>query len=256
MAEKKRKSTRNFNLEKPVERHFDIEKDEIDVGSPVTPVSSPTEQNGAFGQQATSCPPETPDNVASNETGRSSGGSKKWIAAVAGLLVAGGLAYYFAGGNPQNDDEGFAPSEKTITALADSTERAVEETDSAATALISENKSGESGVLSGPSSENDQNGPQQETSQKGANEKRVSTSPGENNSSPGNIGIVQEKATTSPSVKVSNDNTADSGTIEEEARKVLDGVYGNNPERKRLLGAKYNAIQKRVNEMYRKGLVR
>ena len=47
------------------------------------------------------------------------------------------------------------------------------------------------------------------------------------------------------------DNTGGRGPIEEEAVKVIRGVYGNNPERRQLLGANYEAIQKRVNEMYR-----
>ena len=250
MAEKKRKSTRNFNLEKPVERHFDIEKDDINVGSPSTPSPSPAEQGGAPAQQGTSYLPETPDNGASNGTGSSSGGSKKWLAAAAGILVVGGLAYHFVGSNPQNGDEGLVSSDTTITALADTTGSTTEDTDSATTKLIPEKDSGGSEVQSG------QSGPLENTSQAGANEKSVSTSPSGGNSSSGNAGKVQKKVTSSPSANVSNDNTAGSGTIEEEAQKVLDGVYGNNPERRRVLGTKYKAIQKRVNEMYRKGLVR
>lgn len=48
--------------------------------------------------------------------------------------------------------------------------------------------------------------------------------------------------------------TSVSNDIEAEARKVVDGMYGNNPERRKLLGDKYEAIQARVNEMKRQGL--
>lgn len=36
----------------------------------------------------------------------------------------------------------------------------------------------------------------------------------------------------------------------------LKGVYGNGQERKDKLGASYAKIQHKVNELYRKGLVR
>lgn len=44
--------------------------------------------------------------------------------------------------------------------------------------------------------------------------------------------------------------------IDLEVQKVLKGVYGNGQERKDKLGASYAKIQRKVNELYRKGLVR
>ena len=41
--------------------------------------------------------------------------------------------------------------------------------------------------------------------------------------------------------------------IEEKAMQVWDGIYGNGTERKYKLGSDYQAVQKRVNEMYRNG---
>lgn len=44
--------------------------------------------------------------------------------------------------------------------------------------------------------------------------------------------------------------------VDLEVQKVLKGVYGNGQERKDKLGASYAKIQRKVNELYRKGLVR
>jgi cytoskeletal protein RodZ len=41
------------------------------------------------------------------------------------------------------------------------------------------------------------------------------------------------------------------GNLDEKARQVIRGDFGNGAERKQNLGHEYNAIQQRVNEMYR-----
>lgn len=55
---------------------------------------------------------------------------------------------------------------------------------------------------------------------------------------------------------VSNTLVQISGNLEENARQVIRGVFGNGQERKDKLGSAYSEIQGRVNEMYRQGLVR
>lgn len=47
-----------------------------------------------------------------------------------------------------------------------------------------------------------------------------------------------------------------SGSVEEKARQVIRGDYGNGNVRKQKLGEEYSEIQSAVNEMYRKGLVK
>ena len=47
-----------------------------------------------------------------------------------------------------------------------------------------------------------------------------------------------------------------SGTLEEKAREVIRGNYGNGEVRKQKLGDQYAEIQGKVNEMYRNGLVK
>ena len=44
--------------------------------------------------------------------------------------------------------------------------------------------------------------------------------------------------------------------VEEKARQVIRGDYGNGNVRKQKLGEEYSEIQSAVNEMYRKGLVK
>ena len=47
-----------------------------------------------------------------------------------------------------------------------------------------------------------------------------------------------------------------SGTLEEKAKEVIRGNYGNGEVRKQKLGDQYAEIQSKVNEMYRNGLVK
>lgn len=47
-----------------------------------------------------------------------------------------------------------------------------------------------------------------------------------------------------------------SGTLEEKAKEVIRGNYGNGEVRKQKLGDQYSDIQSKVNEMYRNGLVK
>lgn len=46
-----------------------------------------------------------------------------------------------------------------------------------------------------------------------------------------------------------------SGDVEENARRVIRGDFGNGMERRDKLGTSYSEIQGKVNEMYRQGLV-
>ena len=50
--------------------------------------------------------------------------------------------------------------------------------------------------------------------------------------------------------------TIPSGTLEEKAKDVIRGNYGNGEVRKQKLGDQYAEIQSKVNEMYRNGLVK
>jgi len=264
MAEKNRKSKRHFNLEKPVERHFDIEKDESIASAPAvapstTPVSPATDKKSAHSV-------ETPDkgktNVGTSNNGNtdngteggSRGGSKKWIAAVAGLLVAGGLAYHFAGSDSQGNEGGVLPDSTTV--LNDTTGQVANETDST-TANFAQEEGGESESVQANNVKGGEGNTQPNNSNAATNVKDdTQASNTVKSSASGNEGKVDEKKVSASPSNVSTENTGGNGSVEEEAQKVLLGVYGNNPERRKALGANYRAIQKRVNELYRKGLVR
>lgn len=49
----------------------------------------------------------------------------------------------------------------------------------------------------------------------------------------------------------SNGSASSSGSIEEKARQVISGSFGNGEERKQALGTEYAAIQAKVNELYK-----
>lgn len=57
-------------------------------------------------------------------------------------------------------------------------------------------------------------------------------------------------ATSTPAVSIPE------GILEQKAKEVIRGNYGNGADRKKALGSEYNAIQSKVNEMYRDGEVK
>ena len=56
---------------------------------------------------------------------------------------------------------------------------------------------------------------------------------------------------TNPVVTNSSNPVFSQETLEEKARRVIRGDFGNGAKRKRALGSEYDAIQQKVNEMYR-----
>lgn len=67
---------------------------------------------------------------------------------------------------------------------------------------------------------------------------------------------TQSKPTATQATKPSSSTSAPvSGDVEENARRVIRGDFGNGQERKDKLGSSYSEIQGKVNEMYRQGLV-
>lgn len=85
---------------------------------------------------------------------------------------------------------------------------------------------------------------EQLTTTNGNNDVQETTSANTNNSSTSQSNTITS-STSSPKLQ---------GTIEEKARQVISGEFGNGADRKRALGAEYAAIQAKVNEMYRNGM--
>ena len=195
MEEKKkqRKSTRNFNMEKHVERHFDIEKEQASVIS-----SKPVA-------------PDSPDSVTTVEDEMQSG-NKKSLVAIIVIVVLAIIAFFIYKGQGSGNSE----TEKSpVVEKSDSTFK--DQSDSVS-------------KKSDVSLATNANTPSAEDS----------------NSSTSDDTQVSDKT-------VSTTNSSSEKAIEEKAKEVWDGVYGNGTERKNKLGSEYKAVQKRVNEMYRNG---
>ena len=77
------------------------------------------------------------------------------------------------------------------------------------------------------------------------------TEPADNNASDD----IQIQSTTNQPAKATNTSTALglTGDLEKDALTVIRGTFGNNPDRKRILGDKYQELQDKVNELYREG---
>lgn len=88
-----------------------------------------------------------------------------------------------------------------------------------------------------------------------ANDNQVAEQPTKQN--PATIAEpAQSKPASTETTKPSPSTSAPvSGDVEENARRVIRGDFGNGQERKDKLGSSYSEIQGKVNEMYRQGLV-
>lgn len=192
---KQRKSTRSFNMEKHVERHFEIEKEELPVGDTSFKKTDEVSDGASSGET-----PGTPNNRG------------KLIAGVVVILAV--LAFVAYRSCSSDHEQNLEP---TNTVVSDSTEKVNADT------VSSVKKTSDS-----------------------ENEKMQA------NDDNGNVGTP---TTSSTSESTTEPRTASSSqkSIEEKAMQVWDGIYGNGTERKSKLGSDYQAVQKRVNEMYRNG---
>jgi len=97
-------------------------------------------------------------------------------------------------------------------------------------------------------------------------QKIISKTPSKNPDTPVTVnsypGESEQPKTSKKAEEVINDKTTTEkigkteDSLETAALSVIRGNYGNNPERKRKLGDRYQEIQNRVNQMYREGKVR
>lgn len=266
MAENKanRKSKRNFSLEKPVERRFDIEKDVDAVPEaptkpdPVKP--TPPNQQTVKPVQGSSdiskksitksggnVPPTGPNGGDDNNDGGN--GSKKWI--IIALIVAAlaACAYFFMRSNKPDE---VADSEIPLLEQNDSTQN--EDNDSTVNAAIDstantanvpeENASANNGdVVNATATDQNVENKSEGTSISQDTDAKQSASYTKN---------LSVNDTPTNQSDVSSHISSSSSSIEQKAKDVWKGVYGNNPDRRRNLGADYEAVQKLVNEMYRR----
>ncbi len=217
--DKKRKSTRHFNLEKRGGHSFDLEKEEIaPAPTTKTPEPSPTVSG-------------TPDSGASN-----GGGSNKWMLIIGIILIVAIIVWLCVRSCSSDNHE--VPNEPEVEAVEPSfsvtdgsEETPVEEVGQSSTEEATEVEV----------STEEASVPAQETATPKVEETANATS----NSVSTNTS-VDNTSKPQPTSAVSSD-------IEAEAMKVIRGEYGIGQQRKNQLGNKYQPIQSRVNELKRQG---
>lgn len=229
---------------------------------------------------------EQPDTVTATppivnpDDGGKKGGKGKWIAAaVAGLLAIGGGAYFASQQNGADDNQDSNKVSTEVVAQNSADQGSIEgeaSSDAATQDEGGETPSGadsnqpavdnptadtDKGIVAAPASE--QAKPQDVKAPAAMDEKQSKAQGSASNAKMPNVqspsnAITGGNATASKSsVKpaVATRRSEPTGSIEQEALSVIRGDYGVGAERKELLGKRYAEIQRRVNEMYKKGLV-
>ena len=164
------------------------------------------------------------------ENGNESKSTKKWLWAIVAVLVVVACAIGFMQLNPStgSDETGGTepvPADTAVTEKTDSvqTAPAALEADTASTS-------------------NEESAAEAENAK--ANE--ATSLQAEETATP---------AQTPSSASESTTSSKSTGSVEDEARQVIRGIYGNGSVRKQNLGNRYAEIQGKVNEMYRNGQV-
>ena len=234
MVEIKRKVTLRTKTSQPEEK-------------PATEVT-PEVQLSASQQEPTPTPPP-PTEPTTNAKGSKGGVNwKEWLAAfvLATLLWGGYHLYSNSQGNDAQDattvaktDSTDAQKDSTQTAQADPTTKVKPEADGNNVATETANETAAEG-----SSVSKATTPSSNTS---ANNTTANTMTDQQTASTDNLGT---SSTTEPKA------AEPANSVKETAKDVIRGTYGNGVTRRHRLGSRYEEVQKRVNEMYRQGLIR
>ena len=184
---------------------------------------------------------------------------------IGGLVVAvaiiAGIFFFI------NNKDGERGNDSTPTGvIAQNTENQNEGNDAPAAETSNEDVSAESkgvpaNTSEAPVAENTDESPATPTSSVTpamANDNQVAERPAKRN--PATIAEpvkpVQSKPAATQTTKPFSVTSAPvSGDVEENARRVIRGDFGNGQERRDKLGSSYSEIQGKVNEMYRQGIV-
>lgn len=218
----KRKSTRSFNLDKHVKHTFNLEKE-------TEPAASPTPKSTASSTpKSTSNPsPVTSDSTTTDNGTASTGNGKRTLGIIVGVIVVAGLIAFGA----IRGCGGSSVTAPTADSTVSNTTYEPTDTTHCADSTQQTNSMPDASSQEGTPSTNAPSAPQQSAQSSAENATSESTQP-----------------TTAAANPTDN--------VDLEVQKVLKGVYGNGLERKDKLGASYAKIQRKVNELYRKGLVR
>lgn len=193
----------------------------------------------------------TPQPEKKSNTGKMIGGL------VAAVIIAGIFLFI-------NNKESEGGNDSTPTeAIAQNTENQDKGNDAPAAENSNEDASAKSNGVpangsEAPVAENTDKSPANTTSSANhakANDNQVAEQPTKQN--PATIAEpAQSKPAATQNTKQSSSTSVPvSGDVEENARRVIRGDFGNGQERRDKLGSSYSEIQGKVNEMYRQGLV-
>ena len=217
------------NEPKPSKPTQSVAKPEVKVGQPTTKSSI------SGSQDASSSTDEVPSNGGS--------GKKNWI--IAAIVI---IAIVCAGIWYSNNDKGETTNEPIEQMASDSTANDADSTQTA------QSSGGASTPLVGEQGESDKR-----TESDVVPSRDESAGKAGNSVAAGNQAAQQTK-TSAQSNAGSEDASAASTDIPSSAREaaklVWSGKFGNNPQRRRLLGSRYAEIQREVNRMSRAGNIR
>lgn len=217
-------------------------------------VPAPTQSTTEPKQEPQTASP-TPQPEKKSNTGKVIGGLVAAAAIIAGI-------FFFVTNKESEGGNDNTPTE----VIAQNTENQNEGNNGLAAETSNDNASAESkGIPANGSeasvAENTDESPANATSSANpakANDNQVTEEPAKQN--PATIVEPAKPAQSKPAVAqttkpFSATSAPISGDVEENARRVIRGDFGNGQERKDKLGASYPEIQGKVNEMYRQGLV-
>lgn len=215
------------NEPKPSKPTQSVAKPEVKVGQPTTKSSISGSQDAS-----SSSTDEVPSNGGS--------GKKNWI--IAAIVI---IAIVCAGIWYSNNDKGETTNEPIEQMASDSTANDADSTQTA------QSSGGASTPLVGEQGESDKS-----TESDVVPSRDESAGKAGNSVAAGNQAAQQTK-TSAQSNAGSEDASAASTDIpssaREAAKQVWNGKFGNNPQRRRLLGSRYAEIQREVNRMSRAG---
>lgn len=227
-----------------------IKQPEASVVAEPKPAHAPTQPTAEPKQEPKPVSP-TPQSEKKSNTGKVIGGL------IAAAIIAG--IFFFINNKESEGGNDSTPTE----AIAQNTENQDKGNDAPAAENSNEDASAESNGVpangsEAPVAENTDKSPANTTSSANhakTNDNQVAEQPTKQNPATIAEPAQSKPAATQPTRSSSATSASVSGDVEENARRVIRGDFGNGQERKDKLGSSYSEIQGKVNEMYRQGLV-
>lgn len=227
-----------------------IKQSEASVVAEPKPAHAPTQPTAEPKQEPKPVSP-TPQPEKKSNTGKVIGGL------IAAAIIAG--IFFFINNKESEGGNDSTPTE----AIAQNTENQDKGNDAPAAENSNEDASAESNGVpangsEAPVAENTDKSPANTTSSANhakTNDNQVAEQPTKQNPATIAEPAQSKPAATQPTRSSSATSASVSGDVEENARRVIRGDFGNGQERKDKLGSSYSEIQGKVNEMYRQGLV-